>query len=117
VKLNYWLAKQGITWRFNLSRAPWWEGHFFERLIGVVKQSLNKSIGNGKLRRHKMEEVTLDNNTQTDRLLDYVEDDVQIPVPALCCSCNPISCQVENKVLLILLRMLARGNVPILAEV
>ena len=83
----------------------------------MVKRSLHKSIGNGKLRRRKLEEVILDNNTRTDRLLDYVEDDVQIPVPALCCLCNPISCQGENKVLLILLRMLARGNVPILAEV
>ncbi|XP_068704661.1 uncharacterized protein [Montipora foliosa] len=42
-RLNDFFARQEITWQFNLSRAPWWGGQF-ERLIGVVKQSLYKSI-------------------------------------------------------------------------
>ncbi|XP_047139059.1 uncharacterized protein LOC124814979 [Hydra vulgaris] len=40
---NY-LAIQAIKWRFNLSRAPWWGG-LFERLIGIMKKSLSKTIG------------------------------------------------------------------------
>ena len=38
-KLNDWLAKHDIKWKFNLSRARWWGGQF-ERLIGVMKQAL-----------------------------------------------------------------------------
>ena len=44
---DFWfLTQQGIEWKFNLSRAPWWGGQF-ERLIGLVKGSLHKTIGNG----------------------------------------------------------------------
>ena len=35
-------------------------GGQFERLIAVMKQSLYKSIGNGNLRWHELEEVILD---------------------------------------------------------
>ena len=31
-KLHDYLAKEGITWKFNLSKAPWW-GAIYERLI------------------------------------------------------------------------------------
>ena len=30
-KFEDWLARQGVKWQFNLSRAPWWAGQF-ERL-------------------------------------------------------------------------------------
>ena len=39
-KLNNLLAKQGITWQFNLSRAPWWGGQY-ERLIGAEPVQVN----------------------------------------------------------------------------
>ena len=51
-KVNDWLAKQDIQWQYNLNRAPWWGGQF-ERLIGVMKQSMYKAIGNGHLRWHE----------------------------------------------------------------
>ena len=38
-KVNGYLAKQDIEWRFNLSRAPWWGGQF-ERLVGLVKSAM-----------------------------------------------------------------------------
>ena len=79
-ELNDYLARQGIKWQFNLSRAPWWGGQF-ERLIGIVKQSLYKSIGSGKLRWNELEEVILDvERTINDRPLGYVEDDIQMPL-------------------------------------
>ena len=37
-----------ITWKFNLSRAPW-SGGQFEQLIGVVKSAMYKVIGGGIL--------------------------------------------------------------------
>jgi len=40
---NY-LANEGIKWSFIIELAPWMGG-FYERLIGLVKQSLRKSIG------------------------------------------------------------------------
>ena len=42
------LAEKEIQWQFNLSRAPWWGGQF-ERLIGLVKRALQKTIGGGCL--------------------------------------------------------------------
>ena len=73
-KLNDLLASLAIEWRFNLSRAPWWGGQF-ERLIGVFKNVFYKSIGNGSLSWTELEEVTINN-----RLLSYLEDDIDLPV-------------------------------------
>ena len=56
-------------------------GGNFERLIGVMKQSLYKSIVNGNLRWHELEEVILDVEVAlSNRPLGYVEDDVQMAV-------------------------------------
>ena len=52
-------------------------GGQFKRVIGVVKRSLYKSIGNWKLSWHELEELILDIETiLNDRPLDYVECDV-----------------------------------------
>ena len=42
------LANNGIMWKFITQRAPWWGG-FYERLIGLVKRRLKKTIGNASL--------------------------------------------------------------------
>ena len=74
------LAQQGIKWKFNLSRAPWWGGQF-ERLIGLVKGSLYKSIGKGLLSWKELQEVLLDVEVALNsRPLDYVEDDIELPI-------------------------------------
>ena len=79
-KINDFLAKQEILWQFNLSRAPWWDGQF-ERLTGIMKQSMYKCIGNRNLQWHELEEVILDvETTLNNRPLGYVEDDIQMPV-------------------------------------
>ena len=44
-RLDEYLGQQKISWRFNLSRAPWWGGQF-ERMIGMVKHCLYKSVRN-----------------------------------------------------------------------
>ena len=77
-KLNDFLAHKDIKWQFN--RAPWWGGQF-ERIIGLVKQSLYKTIGNSTLKFNELEEVLLDvEETLNNRPLSYVEDDIQLPV-------------------------------------
>ena len=47
-KFQNFLAHQGIQWQFILSRAPWWGGQF-ERMVGLFKGALHKSIRNGML--------------------------------------------------------------------
>ena len=37
-------ANHNIVWRFAVELAPWMGG-FYERLIGIVKKSIKKSIG------------------------------------------------------------------------
>ena len=79
-KLNDYLARHQIIWKFNLSRAPWWGGQF-ERLIGVVKTAMRKTIGNACLTFDELREVLLDVEIALNgRPLSYVEDDAQLPV-------------------------------------
>lgn len=71
------LEEYDITWKFNLSRAPWW-GRQFERLIGVAKSTMYKVTG-GVLTWSELSEVLLDVETQINwRSLSYVEDDVKL---------------------------------------
>ena len=68
-----------IHWQFNLSRAPWW-GSQFERMIGLVKRALQKTIGGGCLQWNELKEVLLDVETGLNsRPLSYVEEDIQLP--------------------------------------
>ena len=78
-RFNNYLARNSITWTFNLSKAPWWGGQF-ERIIGLVKQSLYKVIGKADLKVPELKEVMLDVETSlNNRPLCYVEDDIQLP--------------------------------------
>ena len=77
-QLQGFLESHEIKWKFNLSRAPWWGGQF-ERLIGVVKQALYKTIGAATLKWDELLEVILDIETQVNRRpLSYEEEDVQM---------------------------------------
>ena len=79
-KTQDYLAHENIKWQFNLSRAAWWGGQF-ERLIGLVKTALNKTIGCGMLTWTELCEVVLDVEIAlNNRPLCYVEDDIQLPV-------------------------------------
>ena len=79
-KVHDFLSLKRIQWKFNLSRAPWWGGHF-ERMVGIVKGSLYKTIGNGFLTWNELEEVVLDVEVSVNsRPLGYVEDNVKLPV-------------------------------------
>ena len=79
-RLDNYLSTNTIKWQFNLSRAPWW-GEQFERMIGLVKSALNKTIGNGFLQWNELQEVLLDVEIKlNNRPLSYLENDVQLPV-------------------------------------
>ena len=51
-------SQQSIQWQFNLSRSPWWDG-FFERMAGLVKDTLKKSLGHANLTFNELQEVLL----------------------------------------------------------
>ena len=77
-KLQDYLAHHDIKWKFNLAKAHWW-GSQFERLIGVMKQSIYKMIGRATLYLDEMEEFLLDVEIAVNnRPLSYVEEDVQL---------------------------------------
>ena len=60
-----------LSW-FNLSRAPWWGGQF-ERIIGLMKSALPKSVGSGMLSWKELQEVLLDVEiTHYNRPLNYL---------------------------------------------
>ena len=40
----HFFSDEGITWKFTTALAPW-QGGFYERLVGIVKQGLRKGIG------------------------------------------------------------------------
>ncbi len=56
-------------------------GGQFERMVGLVKNALHKTIGNGILSWKELEEVLLDVEVCLNgRPLSYVEDDVEFPI-------------------------------------
>ena len=70
------LTNKGIDWRFNLERAPWWGG-FFERLIGLVKVSLRKVLGNSMLTFDELRTVLVEVEANLNaRPLTYEYDEV-----------------------------------------
>ena len=78
-RFHSFLSDQSIIWQFNLSRAPWWGGQF-ERLIGLMKSAIYKTVGQGQLSWEELGEVILDVEvTLNNRPLCYQEEDVQLP--------------------------------------
>ena len=79
-KVQEFLVKEEIKWKFNLSRAPWWGGQF-ERMVGLVKQCLYKATGKAKLTKQELEEIILDTEIiLNNRPLLYIDEDIQFPV-------------------------------------
>ena len=76
-EVNHFFNFNNIEWKFNLNRAPWWSGQF-KRMVSPVKNALYKTVGKVTLSWRELEEVFLDiENTLNNRLLTYVEDDVE----------------------------------------
>ena len=79
-EIHDFLANQNIKWQFNLSRAPWWGGQF-ERMVGLTKQALYKTIGSSTLTWAEYVDVLLDIElVLNNRPLTYNEDDVEMPM-------------------------------------
>ena len=68
-------SERRITWKFNLDGAPWWGG-FWERLVGMVKKCLKKSIGSERLSFTELSTVLFEiENVLNNRPLCFMYDD------------------------------------------
>ena len=73
-KLHDFLSGETILCKFNVPKAPWW-GAQFERLIGLIKASLYKTIGKAQLTWAELEEALLDTEIiLNNRPLTYTEE-------------------------------------------
>ena len=69
-------SSKGIMWRFNLERAAWFGG-LFERMIGTVKRSMRKVLGNAKLNFEELVTILTEiESTINNRPLTYQYDDL-----------------------------------------
>ena len=72
---NY-VSNEGIKWIFNVELAPWMGG-FYERMVGIVKRSLRKTIGKRLLMFDQMQTVVKEVEAVVNkRPLVYVGDDI-----------------------------------------
>ena len=71
-------ASHGITWKFNLSNAPW-QGGFWERLISSVKRCIKKTIKRDTLTFSEIQTVLyeIENILNNRPLCVYDEEDLE----------------------------------------
>ena len=79
-KFHNCLSQLDLTWRLNLSRAPWWGGQF-KTLLSVSKLTFCRTMGNGTLSCGELSDVMLDLEIAINgRPLAYLEEEVEMPV-------------------------------------
>ena len=75
-ELQSYVSSSGINWHFIVELAPWMGG-FYERLVGVVKRSLRKSIGRKMLTLIQLQTLIKEVEAVVNsRPLMYVSDDI-----------------------------------------
>lgn len=81
VELSEALAQRGTEWRFIPKRAPWFGG-FWERLIGLTKTSLKKTLGRTYATLESLQTIVVEIEAHlNDRPLTYVSSDIGDPEP------------------------------------
>ncbi|XP_063416882.1 uncharacterized protein LOC134699206 [Mytilus trossulus] len=75
------LSELGTVWKFIPSRAPWYGG-WWERLIGLTKTSLKKTLGRACIDLDMLHTVVTEIEcTLNDRPLTYISTDEKDPEP------------------------------------
>lgn len=75
-KVSYFSTKCYIKWRFIVELAPWMGG-FYERLVGLTKRALQKTIGAQSLTQKQLSTVLTEVEAVINsRPLVYVDDDI-----------------------------------------
>ncbi|XP_063411653.1 uncharacterized protein LOC134694568 [Mytilus trossulus] len=87
-----YMANEGIQWQFIVELAPWMGG-FYERLIGIVKRCLRKTIGKLCLSNEQFRTLLAESEAVVNsRPLVYIGDDINsniILTPAHFLTLNP----------------------------
>ena len=79
-RLSEFSSNQGIRWRFIVELAPWMGG-FYERLVGLTKRVLRKTIGTRCLTQRQLATVLTEVEAVINtRPLVYVDDDINSSV-------------------------------------
>ena len=83
------LGHHNVTWRFIPKRAPWYGG-FWERMVGLTKQAIKKTLGRAFVTLQQLETIVTEIEAMlNDRPLTYVSPDLSDPeplTPSICCS-------------------------------
>ena len=75
------LASQNISWTFIPKRAPLYGG-FWERIIGLTKQAVKKTLGRAFITQNQLETVVVEIEAMlNNRPLTYVSSDLSDPEP------------------------------------
>jgi len=75
------LESQNISWQFIPKRAPWYGG-FWERIIGLTKQAVKKTLGRTFISLKQLETVITEVEAMlNDRPLTYLSSDLTDPEP------------------------------------
>ena len=80
-KIKESLQRQNVTWEFIPKRAPWYGG-FWERLIGLTKNAIKKTLEKSFISLAKLETIATEIEALlNDRPLTYVSSDHSDPEP------------------------------------
>ena len=73
------LDREGIVWKFIPKKAPWFGG-YWERLIGLTKTCIKKTLGRAHIMLLTLQTVTVEVEALlNDRPLTYVSEDISNP--------------------------------------
>jgi len=67
-EVQTYMVNNQIQWKFIVEKAPWWGG-FWERMVGITKRCLKKTIGRSEELRTIVVEIE---GTINNRPLTYV---------------------------------------------
>ena len=70
------ISNKGITWKYVVEYAPW-QGGFYERLVGMTKRALRKSLGRSKANNIELNTLLTEVEAMLNyRPLVYINDDI-----------------------------------------
>jgi hypothetical protein len=74
-------SRQGVEWKFIPKRAPWYGG-FWERLIGLTKTALKKTLGRASVTLEELQTLIVEVETiLNDRPITFVSSDINDEEP------------------------------------